>query len=111
MNGVQRIIIEKGEPQFGEGNRKVTVVFDDLSKWIPRMSDVERICIAFSISEEKKYKHSRLGKNFFFLSHLFPIYKDFLLQNGFKPDEKDLLKTAAYRTLSKVEIIDISGDD
>lgn len=69
--------------------------------WVAENKSVSEIIKQIAENEDKKYdiknKPWLLGRNMFFLSYLYQIYKDYLDKYGFKPDEKDLEKAGRFR--------------
>lgn len=107
---IKEIQIRKGE----EGHPfKVVAIFENDGEWTIRMPELEKICEAIGICEDKKYGKDKgninefndnvLGRNFFLLAHLKDIYEDYLKSNGFNPPEKDIKTAKKISTDLKIE--------
>jgi hypothetical protein len=65
--------------------------FDNDTEWVIRMPYLAQLCEGIGLCEDMKYRGG-LGRNYFLLAHLFPIYKKYLIEHKFTPSEYDLSK-------------------
>lgn len=112
---IKLIQIRKGE----NGHPfKVVAIFENDEEWTIRMPELEKICEAIGICEDKKYKKEKgninefndnvLGRNYFLLAHLIDIYSNYLKSKGFNPPEKDIKK--AKKIPTDLEIEEVSDE-
>ncbi|GAH67389.1 unnamed protein product [marine sediment metagenome] len=100
--------IKAREPWVGEDNSSENVIkntdgsityrrsrytvrqpFDITKQWVPTNDDIVKILRKICECEDQKYPNG-LGRNMLLLKHIYPIFKNYLDTNGFKPQLRDL---------------------
>lgn len=69
----------------------VGVPFEISKLWVPFNREIIDILVKIAECEDKKYLHGQ-GRNMFLLAYLYPVYKKYLEEHGFKPIESELEK-------------------
>ena len=99
-----------GKPiKFKQSKCTCHITFEDSTgeefTWVAKNESLAKTIKLIANNEDKKYNVKKnpwlLGRNMFFLSWLYEIYKTYLTKWGFSPPEKDLEKGRKFKHANK----------
>jgi len=106
MINIKKIQIRGGE----RGHKfKCVAMFDNGNEWTVRMGELEKLCEAIGICEDRKYPNG-LGRNMFFLAHLTEPYKNYFNVKGILIPKNDLEFCNRYKIKTDIEIENLVGE-
>jgi hypothetical protein len=74
------------------------------------MPELEKLCEGIGICEDKKFPNG-LGRNMFFLAHLFDIYKEYFKKHNLILNDNDYNFAMNFKIKTEIKIEDKSGEN